>query len=102
MCHDRMADDELPLTHDYLSLMLAVRRSSVTTALHVIEGMGLVRNTRGCIIIRDRAALEGFAADAYGVPEAEYERFIAPLRKRVPEPPQRHEEDGLVVPFRRD
>lgn len=102
MCHDRMPDDELPLTHDFLALMLVVRRPSVTTALHAIEGIGLVRNTRGCIIIRDRAALEGFAADAYGVPEAEYERIIGPLRKRTSKAAQWVEPDGSVVPLRRD
>jgi hypothetical protein len=32
--------------------------------------------------VRDRAGLEEFAADAYGVPEAEYERLIAPMSKR--------------------
>jgi CRP-like cAMP-binding protein len=29
MCHDRIDDDNLPLTHDFLSLMLGVRRSGV-------------------------------------------------------------------------
>ena len=36
MCHDRSDGDEMPLTHDFLSVMLAVRRPSVTTALHVL------------------------------------------------------------------
>lgn len=80
MAHDRMPDDDVPLTHEYLALMLAVRRPSVTTALHVLEGGGLIKATRGNIRIRDRAALEEFAWEAYGVPEAEYERLIGPLR----------------------
>ena len=78
MCDDRV-DTDLPLTHEFLSLMLAVRRPSVTTALHVLEGNGFIRAERGCIVIRNRAALEEFAGDAYGVPEAEYERLIGPL-----------------------
>jgi CRP-like cAMP-binding protein len=80
MTHDRMDGSELPLTHEFLSIMLAVRRPSVTTALHSLEGNGFIRSERGCIIIRNRAALEDFAGDAYGVPEAEYERLIGPLR----------------------
>ena len=52
----------MALTHDFLSIMLAVRRPSVTTALSVLEGNRLIRTERGCIIIRDRRALEEFAA----------------------------------------
>jgi CRP-like cAMP-binding protein len=80
MVHDRLDGNEVPLTHDFLSVMLAVRRPSVTAALHRLEGERFIRTERGCIIIRDRAGLEAFARDSYGVPEAEYERLIGPLR----------------------
>ena len=80
MSHDRMLGDDIPLTHDYLALMLAVRRPSVTTALHVIEGLGYIRATRGRITMRNRAGLEELAGDAYGLAEAEYARLVAPLR----------------------
>jgi CRP-like cAMP-binding protein len=80
MCHDRTSGDRIALTHEFLSVMLAVRRSSVTTALHVLEGKHLVYSERNLITIRDRRALELFAGDAYGVPEREYERLIGPIR----------------------
>lgn len=76
MTHDRVDGVELPMTHD----LLWVRRPSITTALHVLEGHGFVRSERGCIIMRDRTAMEDFARDCYGVPEAEYERLLGPLR----------------------
>lgn len=76
MCHDRTDGNEISLTHEFLSFMLAVRRPSVTTALHVLEGNKLIYSERGLIIIRDRAALEVFAKDAYGECEREYERLI--------------------------
>ncbi|GJE04672.1 hypothetical protein GMJLKIPL_6637 [Methylobacterium isbiliense] len=79
MCHDRSPSNEMALTHDYLALMLAVRRPSVTTTLHVLEGNGFIRTERGLITIRDRRGLEEFAQDAYGRPEAEYRRLIGPL-----------------------
>ena len=79
MCHDRTSGDRIALTHEFLSVMLAVRRSSVTTALHVLEGKHLVYSERNLITIRDRKALELFAGDAYGVPEREYERLIGPM-----------------------
>jgi CRP-like cAMP-binding protein len=75
MAQDRLGD-VLPLTHDFLGLMLGVRRPSVTDALHLLEGKQLIRAERGLITIRDRGALEELAGDAYGVPEAEYRRII--------------------------
>jgi CRP-like cAMP-binding protein len=38
MVHDRIEGDEVPLTHEFLALMLGVRRPGVTDALHVLEG----------------------------------------------------------------
>lgn len=102
MGHDRIDGDEIGLTHEFLALMLAVRRPSVTTALHILEGMRLVRNTRGCVVIRDRAGLEALAADAYGIPEAEYERIIGPLQRRPAHDEAGDLGDGMVVPFKRD
>jgi CRP-like cAMP-binding protein len=78
MCHDRTDGDEISLTHEFLSIMLAVRRPSVTTALHVLEGRKLIYSERGMIIVRDRLALEDFASDAYGESEREYIRLLGP------------------------
>jgi CRP-like cAMP-binding protein len=79
MAHDRTDGDELTLTHEYMAVMLAVRRPSVTTALHVLEGNRLIRGTRGVVTVRDRAALEEFADGSYGRPEIEYGRLIGPF-----------------------
>lgn len=82
MCHDRTDGAEISLTHEFLSIMLAVRRPSVTTALHVLEGKKLIYSERGLVIVRDRAGLEAFARDAYGECEKEYERLIGPIADR--------------------
>ena len=79
MCHDRMQGNELALTHEFLALMLAVRRPSVTTSLHVLEGNGFIKAERGNIIVRNRPALEEFAHDAYGKPEEAYRRLMKDL-----------------------
>jgi CRP-like cAMP-binding protein len=76
MCHDRLDGDRMALTHEFLSIMLAVRRASVTNALHVLEGRGLIYSQRATIIVRNRAGLEEFAADAYGGSEREYARLF--------------------------
>ncbi|KQR78125.1 Crp/Fnr family transcriptional regulator [Rhizobium sp. Leaf341] len=76
MCHDRIHGDDLPLTHEFLSIMLGVRRSGVTNELHVIEGMKAIKATRGNIRILDRKRLEDIAGASYGEPEKEYDRLI--------------------------
>jgi CRP-like cAMP-binding protein len=76
MCHDRIRDDDMALTHEFLSLMLGVRRSGVTDHLHILEGMHAIKATRGRIRIRDRAKLEEIAGGCYGAPEREYDRLI--------------------------
>jgi CRP-like cAMP-binding protein len=76
MCHDRLDGDDLALTHEFLSLMLGVRRSGVTEQLHILEGLHAIKATRGNILIRDREKLEDVAGGCYGAPEAEYKRLI--------------------------
>jgi CRP-like cAMP-binding protein len=79
MCHDRMRSDDMALTHEFLSLMLGVRRSGVTDNLHILEGMRAIKATRGRIYIRDRATLEEIAGGCYGAPEKEYDRLIGSI-----------------------
>ncbi|WP_046861943.1 Crp/Fnr family transcriptional regulator [Microvirga massiliensis] len=76
MCHDRIDCEDLPITHEFLSLMLGVRRSGITEALHMFEGERIIRAQRSLITIRSRPELVERAAGSYGAPEAEYERLI--------------------------
>ena len=66
----------MDLTHEFLSVMLGVRRAGVTVGTHMLEGKGLIRANRGHIIILDRKGLENEAQGSYGAPEDEYERLI--------------------------
>ncbi len=81
MLHDRVGGDELALTHVELASALAVRRASVTDALHILEGDRVVRCTRGRLVIRDRAGLRARAGDGYGAAERHYAAQIAPFGK---------------------
>jgi CRP-like cAMP-binding protein len=72
MCHDRIDTNEFVMTHEFLSVMLAVRRSSITDALHGLEGKRLIQSLRGRVRILSRPRLEQAAGGAYGVPETEY------------------------------
>lgn len=81
MCHDRCEGDELRLKHEHIGRMLGVRRATITDALHLLEGRQALRSRRGLIIIRDREQLEALAGEAYGHPEAHYNRLIGPFGK---------------------
>ncbi len=76
MAHDRIGEDTLTLTHEFLSLMLGVRRAGVTEALHTLREQGLISYGRGLITVQDRKGMERKAGEAYGTPEAEYRRLI--------------------------
>lgn len=79
MCHDRVPTDRIVITHEFISIMLSVRRPGVTVATQILEGKGLIRAKRGEITIIDRLGLEREAGGYYGIPEAEYDRLF-PLR----------------------
>jgi CRP-like cAMP-binding protein len=76
MAQDRTQSDNIPLTHEFLSLMLAVRRPGVTEALHEVGQKGLIKHERGAITVIDRKGLIECANGFYGKPEIEYERLL--------------------------
>jgi CRP-like cAMP-binding protein len=76
MAHDRTDGDVLTLTHDFLSVMLGVRRPGVTLALKLLENTGLIHTNRGSLTIVDREGLEECSNGAYGAPEAELKRLL--------------------------
>ena len=76
MAHDRVRDETLPLTHEFLSLMLGVRRAGVTEALHSLESQKLIYTGTGRVTLRNRKGMERTAGNSYGTPEAEFRRLI--------------------------
>jgi CRP-like cAMP-binding protein len=83
MAHDRVDGNVIPITHEFLALMLGVRRAGVTVALHDLEGRRLIRAVRGQITVLDRTGIEELANGFYGTPENEYHRLVAtPLTRR--------------------
>jgi CRP-like cAMP-binding protein len=76
MAQDRGDGDELRITHEFLSMMLGVRRPGVTIALNLLEARGLIQAKRGNIHIVDRGGLVESSNGAYGVPEAEFRRLF--------------------------
>jgi CRP-like cAMP-binding protein len=78
MWQDRLEDNRtFAITHEFIALLLGVRRQGVTDALHVLEGRRLIRSSRGMVTILDRQGLLDMADGFYGVAEAEYTRLMA-------------------------
>ena len=76
MAHDRMDNDDIPLTHEFLALMMGTRRPGVTEAMHNLTERGLIKAVRALITVTDRKGLEALAGKFYGIPEAEYARLL--------------------------
>jgi CRP-like cAMP-binding protein len=69
MADDRIDGDEVPLTHEFLSLMLGTQRPGVTIAIEALRGEGLIATRRGAIAILDRKAMEKRSNGTYVPPE---------------------------------
>jgi len=76
MAHDRADGNDLPLTQDFLSMMLCVRRSGVTLAAGILQKAGLIRYARGHITVLDRPGLEVAACECHRTVQREYARLI--------------------------
>jgi CRP-like cAMP-binding protein len=67
MAIDRVQSDEIPLTHEFLSSMLGVRRAGVTNTAGELQSSGLIRYHRGLLTIVDRDGLEATACECYRI-----------------------------------
>jgi CRP-like cAMP-binding protein len=76
MAHDRVGGDELPLTHEFLGIMLGVRRAGVTVAAGALQQAGLIRYRHGRVTILDREGLEAAACECYRITNNEYARLL--------------------------
>jgi CRP-like cAMP-binding protein len=73
---DRADTDRLPLTHEFIAMMLGVRRAGVTVAAPSLQTAGLIQYAHGRITIADREGLEVAACECYEVTKREYARLL--------------------------
>ena len=78
MAHDRADGDTLPMTQDFLSLMLCVHRPSITVVAGTLQRAGMIRYGRGHIEILDRGALEATSCDCYSAVLRRFDRLLGP------------------------
>ncbi len=79
MTQDRVTGDVLPLTHEYLAMMLGTRRSGVTIAAATLRTAGFIRYSQGTITILDREGLEGSACECYDVARDQFAGLLRTL-----------------------
>lgn len=74
MCEDRIGSKHIPITHEFLSIMLGVERPGVTLAIQDLERQKLIAAKRGLITVLNRRSLEKLTRGTYGMAEQEYRR----------------------------
>jgi CRP-like cAMP-binding protein len=77
MTRDRLGTDELKLTHEFLAVMLGVRRPTVTLVVGALEKSGLIANGhRDTINIADRRKLEAASCECYAAVKNNFARLL--------------------------
>ncbi|MEH2169431.1 MAG: Crp/Fnr family transcriptional regulator [Nostoc sp.] len=76
---DRLESDEFPLTQEFISQMLGVRRAGVTEAANILSEAGIISYHRGQINILNREALEKTSCECYQIIEDEFVRLLGLL-----------------------
>ncbi len=84
MSQERIGSDDLPLTQEFLSLMLGTRRASVSIAASVLQKAGMITYTRGNVTIVDKSKLEDAACDCYQIIQRQLKNWQAEIRSSSP------------------
>lgn len=75
MCHDRVEEDKLTLTQEFLSVMLGTNRETVTVSAIALQERGFIKYSRGLIVILEREGLEASACGCYRIVKDAYDKF---------------------------
>jgi CRP-like cAMP-binding protein len=77
LAHDRADGDTFPVTHDFISMMLGVRRPGVTIAAQALQADGLISYNHGTLTVVDREGLEARACECYRAIKGEFARLMS-------------------------
>ena len=76
MAHDRAGQDDVPLTQEFLAMMLCVHRPGVTVTARLFQQAGLIRYGQGNITITDRPGLEAASCECYSAVRRRFEMLM--------------------------
>ena len=83
MTHDRVARDELQRSHEFLAVMLGVRRQSVTVVAGTLQAAGLISYKHGHVKILDRKGLEAATCECYAIVRRKFDAVISDQNRQV-------------------
>jgi Mn-dependent DtxR family transcriptional regulator len=75
--HDRAETDSFRMTHEFLAMMLGVRRPGITFAARSLQEQGLISYNHGTMTVIDRQGLEAAACECYRIIRDEFARVLA-------------------------
>jgi CRP-like cAMP-binding protein len=84
IAHDRAGADEFPMTHEFMAMMLGVRRPGVSLAAGVLQKAGLIHYVRGRMAVTDRPGLEAASCECYHTARREFARLLGPAAATRP------------------
>ncbi|WP_298884075.1 Crp/Fnr family transcriptional regulator [uncultured Bradyrhizobium sp.] len=73
---DLSQSDTLLFTQEFLAEMLGVKRTSVTVAAHTLQQAGIIKYTRGKILITNLQALQDAACECYETVKSQYQGLL--------------------------
>ena len=85
---DRLPSNQLKMTQELIANMLGVRREGVTEAAGKLQAEGIIRYSRGLIVVLDRPRLEKRVCECYAVVKKEFDRLL----------PQQHVHEKNAIP----
>jgi CRP-like cAMP-binding protein len=77
MTHDRVGQDEFHLSHEFLGIMLGVRRQSVTVVAGTLQAAGLITYKHGKVKVLDRKGLEASSCECYALIRQKFEALLS-------------------------
>jgi len=73
---DRIQRDDLPLTHEFISLMLGSNRATVTLTIGSLKRAGLIEHHRSSIRILDKERMKASACECYEICHKRLKDFL--------------------------
>jgi CRP-like cAMP-binding protein len=97
MTHDRVDSDNIPLTHEFLAMMLGTQRSGVTIAAATLQNAGFITYGRGIITIRDREGLKDASCECYDIAREQFTGLLRSARLETKPSTQNGRRNGSRV-----
>jgi CRP-like cAMP-binding protein len=95
---DLAGSDSIPLTQEFLALMLGVRRNSVSLVANTLQQAGVIRYRRGHIEIIDLEGLREGCCECYGVVKAHCDRLSNDTAPKTNGERAPHRAEGFMDP----